>query len=284
MEYKVSNDLKLIRDFFEISQSDLSKELKVEKLRIARTELGETKPREELLQKIYGYCFNKGLRLNEQKEMFYKDDINKNHILLTHSSRKEIDGEISNKVGREKNDFGQGFYCGDSYEKSIAFVCRFPESCVYFIDFDPTDLKCVSFSVEKDWMIAIAYFRGRLKKYENHPIVKKIIDKILDADYIIAPIVDNRMFQIIDSFIESEITDEQCKHCLAATNLGLQYVFKSDKSIKKLKILERCFVSSVEKDYYKEQQVEFQKIGNDKSKLARIQYKNKGKYIEEILV
>ena len=33
-----------------------------------------------------------------------------------------------------------------------------------------------------------------------------------------------------------------------------------------------------------EQSYNYQKIGQDKSKLARIQYKGKGKYIEEILV
>jgi len=31
------------------------------------------------------------------------------------------------------------------------------------------------------------------------------------------------MFEIIDSFIEGEITDVQCQHCLSATNLGKQY-------------------------------------------------------------
>ena len=44
------------------------------------------------------------------------------------------------------------------------------------------------------------------------------------------------MFQIINSFIDGEITDEQCKHCLAATNLGYQYVFVTPKSTKHLKL------------------------------------------------
>ena len=44
-------------------------ELKVEKLRITRTETGESYPRKEFLERVYDYCFNKGLRLNIQKEM-----------------------------------------------------------------------------------------------------------------------------------------------------------------------------------------------------------------------
>ena len=74
-------------------------------------------------------------------------------------------------------------------------------------------------------MMTIAYYRGALDKYKDHAIITRIIKDSRNCDYIIAPIADNRMFKIIDSFIQGEITDEQCKHCLAATNLGKQYVF-----------------------------------------------------------
>ena len=91
------------------------------------------------------------------------------------------------------------------------------------------------------------------------------------------------MFQIINSFISGEITDEQCKHCLAATNLGKQYVFASEKSVKKIKILERSYISSNEREYLKTRRSEESKLGEDKVKLARIQYRGKGLYIDEIL-
>ena len=71
----------------------------------------------------------------------------------------------------------------------------------------------------------IAYFRGRLGEFEQSSVVIELICAIRDIDYIIAPIADNRMFEIIDSFIDGEITDVQCRHCLSATNLGNQYVF-----------------------------------------------------------
>lgn len=132
-------------------------------------------------------------------------------------------------------------------------------------------------------MMTIAYYRGALEEYENHPIIKKLIEKSCDCDYIIAPIADNRMFHIINSFIMGEITDEQCKHCLAATNLGYQYVFKSDKAIKSLRMLERCYISEKEKEYYKKMRNSDAKLGDDKVKLARIKYRGKGRYIDEIL-
>ena len=91
------------------------------------------------------------------------------------------------------------------------------------------------------------------------------------------------MFKIIDSFIQGEITDEQCKHCLAATNLGKQYVFVSNQAISQLNIVECVYLANNEKNYYKEIRSSDSKLGEDKVKLARIQYRGKGKYIDEIL-
>ena len=92
------------------------------------------------------------------------------------------------------------------------------------------------------------------------------------------------MFQIINSFIEGELTDEQCKHCLAATNLGMQYIFVSEKAVSQAKLRERCYISQNERKYYKNIRLEESKLGANKVKLARKQYRGKGRYIDEILV
>lgn len=91
------------------------------------------------------------------------------------------------------------------------------------------------------------------------------------------------MFQIINSFIAGELTDEQCKHCLAATNLGMQYIFISEKAVSQVKILERCYISNNEREYYKNIRLEVSRIGDNKVKLAKRQYRGKGCYIDEIL-
>ena len=132
-------------------------------------------------------------------------------------------------------------------------------------------------------MLTIAYYRRTLDEYKEHPIVQKLINETENCDYIVAPIADNRMFQIINSFIAGEITDEQCKHCLAATNLGNQYVFTSGKAVRRLKILERSYISSSEKEHYKGIRAEETRLGDDKVKLARRQYRGKGKYIDDVL-
>lgn len=69
-------------------------------------------------------------------------------------------------------------------------------------------------------------------------------------DHIIEPIADNRMFEIIYSFIDGEITDVQSQHCLSATNLGNQYVYVTDHALSHLKILQHCYLAPDEKKHY----------------------------------
>ena len=48
-------------------------------------------------------------------------------------------------------------------------------------------------------------------------------------------------------------------------------------------MLECCYLSNEERNNYKRIKIEDNKISEDKVKLARIQYRGKGLYIDEIL-
>ncbi len=283
MEYKFDEDIKAIREILELTQEELADDLEVEQVTISRNESGKTKPSAKLVEQVYQFAFERNIRLNRLKEMLYEEAMQKNHKLLFHGSKSKIRGALSVKAGRSNNDFGQGFYTGETYEQAISFISNFDKGCVYLFDFDVHDLKCKRYDVDQEWMMTIAYYRGALEAYADHPMVKALVEESRKCDYITAPIADNRMFQIINSFIDGEITDEQCKHCLAATNLGYQYVFVSTKAIENLKIIERCYVSAKEKNFYKNKRRSDAKLGDDKVKLARIKYRGKGKYIDEIL-
>lgn len=283
MFYNISEDLLLVRKMLQISQQDIADAIGVDKKTITRIENKESIPSYSTLNKIYDYFFLKGIRINAIKEMLYKEELGEKEILLFHGTRTEIKGNISPYVSRDKIDFGKGFYCGDSSSQTISFVKKIPESSYYVISFKDEGLKSIKFEVNQEWMLAVAYFRGSLQEYKDHPLIKKIVKKIENSDYIIAPIADNRMFRIIDQFIEGLITDEQCKHCLAATNLGYQYVFLNEKAVSKLTILERLFISSNEREESDILQTKDQQMSENKVKLAMIKYKREGKYIEEIL-
>lgn len=284
MEYNFSKDLKSIREILGVSQSEFADQIGVEQVTISRNELRKTNPSAKILENVYTFAFAKNIKINKLKEMFWRDDLKKHEKLLFHGAKSKIDGEIDIHRGRHNNDFGQGFYAGESYEQAISFVSGFENSSVYYICFNDDDLTYKRYEVNQEWMMTIAYYRGALDEYKNHPVVKKIIEQSRACDYIIAPIADNRMFQIINSFIEGELTDEQCKHCLAATNLGMQYIFVSEKAVSQAKLIERCYISHNEREYYKNIRLEESKLGANKVKLARKQYRGKGQYIDEILV
>lgn len=282
MNFQISNDMILVRELLNITQKELADALNVEYLTINRIENKINNPSKKTIEAFYNYVYENKIYLNKIKEMFYLEELI-DEKLLFHGAKNIIDGEIDIDRSRKNNDFGQGFYCGESYEQSASFVENYQDSCIYYYAFNDSDLKCKKYNVNQEWMLTIAYFRGQLKKYENTPIIKQLILKLKNVDYVIAPIADNRMFRIIDSFINGEITDEQCKHCLAATNLGFQYILLNNKAISQLRELECCYFSKEERKEYRKLKNEDNKISEDKVKLARIQYRGKGQYIDEIL-
>lgn len=282
MNYNISEDMKIVRELLSLTQEELADAIEVETLTIKRIENGITKTTKRTLDLFYDFVYMKKIYLNKIKEMFYKEELT-NEILLFHGAKSSIVGDININKSRKNNDFGKGFYCGESYEQSASFVENFENSSVYYFSFDTSNLNCIKYDVNREWMLTIAYFRETLNKYKESSIIKNLISKLDNIDYVIAPIADNKMFRIIDSFINGEITDEQCKHCLAATNLGYQYVLLNDKAISNLKMLECCYLSNEERNNYKRIKIEDNKISEDKVKLARIQYRGKGLYIDEIL-
>ncbi len=237
------------------------------------------------LEKLYSYSYSKGIKFNNIYEQFYKEDYSKNgNIVLFHGAKKPfalpLDFASNSKT---TNDFGIGFYLGETFEQAANYISFLNASFVYCFKLDLKDLKTYKFEVNTEWMIAIAYFRGWIKDYEDCPFVKDILRKIIDCDVVIAPIADNRMFDIIADFIEGNITDEVCRHSLAATNLGFQYVLKTDKAISKTTMIKEMFVSRKEKEECVKKRMTLTENGLEKVKIARIEYKGKGKYFEEIV-
>lgn len=283
MDYNFDKDFKAIRDVLDISQKEFAKVLDTEQKTISNIESKDSYPSKTIVESAFTYAFKKDVKINKLKELLCRDNLSHDEKLLFHGSKGEIKGDIDVNFGRENNDFGKGFYTGESYEQAVSFISTYDDPSVYFMSFDDSDLKCKRYSVDREWMMTIAYYRESLEEYENHPLIEKIIKESRDCDYIIAPIADNKMFETINEFIEGNLTDEQCKHCLAATNLGMQYVFLTEKAASRLKIVERCYVCDKEREHYKKLKEDYRKLGNDKVKLAKAQYRGVGKYIDEVL-
>ena len=281
--YRIDEDCRLFRELRRLSQTELANKLGLGLATVNRWENMQTEPTEDNLEKFYAYTYRNSVRLNSIKEQFYREELKNDEQLLFHGAKTTIEGVIRPDVSRHNNDFGQGFYMGESFRQAALFVSNFESSCVYAIKFKDVGLTKASYSVNTEWMLSIASFRGKLKGRVSAEQQARIRAKADIADYIIAPIADNRMYQIIDSFIDGEITDEQCRHALAATELGMQYVIKTNKAAKCAEILERCFLCTPEKNDYTATRKADLKASEDKVRAARIKYRGKGKYIDELL-
>ena len=150
MKYNFPEDIKSIREILGLSQSEFAEQIGVEQVTISRNELGKTEPSAKILESVYTFAFAKNIKINKLKEMLWRDDLRKNEKLLFHGAKSEIDGEIDIRRGRYNNDFGQGFYTGESYEQSISFVSGFDHSSVYYIRFDDKNLKCKRYEVDQE--------------------------------------------------------------------------------------------------------------------------------------
>ena len=284
MDYQIIQDIEAVIELRDLTMDEFAKEIGVSRMTVNNWLSGKKEISEKNCMEFYEYAFRKGIRLNKIKEQLYTEEItNKSQVLLFHGAKTQIEGSLRLDCGRSKNDFGSGFYCGESLEQSAMFVATFPNSSLYMLKFDCTNLKGKEYTVSREWMLMIAYFRDRLGEYANAGIIKQLIEEQQGVDYIVAPIADNRMFEIIDQFIDGEITDEQCQHCLSATNLGKQYVFVSQRALNQIELLERCYLANGEKEFYLTSRQESYDVSRDKVKLARKQYRDCGKYIEDLL-
>lgn len=284
MKVQFWRDIEIVRELLGMTVEEIAEEIGVSRMSMNRWKEDESKITDANLAAFYRMVFQKKIRLNKIKEQLYREDYSDDsHIILFHGAKTQIEGALTIEKSKKNNDFGQGFYCGESLEQSAMFVANFPNSSLYIVNFHKEGLKARWFGVNREWMLMIAFFRGRLEEFRNSRAVLELIESMKGIDYIIAPIADNRMFEIIDSFIDGEITDLQCRHCLSATNLGNQYIFVTQKALSQVQILEHCYLAQEEKDYYLQTKKESMEVSQDKVKIARKEYRGQGQYIEEIL-
>ena len=276
-EYKIKEDIGFILEAEKINTLELS-----EATRISRTTLNTIEKRgsatAEVCEKLYSYIYKRNYRINSVKEELIRE---KYGSVLFHGSKNGL-SDITVFGSRINCDFGNGFYLGQTYNQALSFVCDYDQASVYAFRYSPEGLKCVEFDCSFDWMIAICYFRGTIKKYAGSEIVQKVIKKVEDVDVIIAPIADNKMFYVMSQFVEGEINADAAIHSLSASRLGLQYIIKTDKALKNLIPIEKYYLSVPEREDCRKALIERGYEIDTKLKLAKRQFKT-GLYIEELL-
>ena len=276
-EYKIREDIRFILEAEGINKLELS-----EATGISRSTLDSIEKKgvatNEVCEKLYSYVYRRDYRLNLVKEELIKE---KYRNVLFHGSKYGL-SEVTVSGSRNNCDFGNGFYLGQTYHQALSFVCEYDKASVYSFRYSFDGLKMIEFDCSLDWMLAICYFRGTIEEYAESSIVQGLVKKIKDADVVVAPIADNKMFYVMSQFAEGEINADVALHSLSASGLGFQYIIKTERALKKCIPIERYYLSVPEREDCRKSLIERGYLIDTKLKLAKREFKE-GLYIEELL-
>ena len=284
MDFNLIKDIDRAKTVLEMNEKGIAAFLGVSTMTLSRWRRNLVNPSHETLEKVYGCIYDAGVNLNRIKEELDGSKTKEGHVLLFHGAKGELKGKPSVTFGDTNKDFGRAFYLGESFDQSASFIVNYDSSSVYAFDFNPEGMLTKEFSVSREWAILIAYFRGKLKDYEDSPYLKSLVSSLEEVDVVIAPIADNTMYTILDEFVAGKITDLQCLSALSANRLGRQFAFLNDEAIRKgLRFQERLFFCQSERRDYRAYREKEDAIGKDRVKLALREYAGKGVYIEGLL-
>mgnify|MGYP003316014612 CR=1 FL=1 len=281
--YNIAKDCKAIRTMLKMSQTDFAKEIGVSFSTINRIENNRFNPLESTIEKIYSLGYKsqyKNMFINKAKSSVYLDEY-KN--VLFHGTDVDIDGELDLDHSRDRIDFGKGFYTGETYESTRDFVSYKNKISVYAFKFDPKNLSILNMDVSLEWALAVSYYRGMLKEYENSKKLHVLIKKIESYDVVVAPIADNAMFDLINQFARGDISDVQLSCGMSASYLGMQYIFRKEKALSHLEFIDRLYVSSKEHEDARKNKNDANDLGSSKAEMCVKEHRHQGRYIEDIL-
>ena len=284
MKYSIVQDIKVVLALLNIAPAALAEELGVSRIAISRILKGEVYPSDMFLESFYSYAYEnpyRSIRLNDLKVQFARDEWDS---ILFHGARISLEGPIDLTHSRINIDAGQGFYLGETFEQASAYVFADRRSSVYLFDSKALHgLTVLELPVSIEWMLMIAFYRGQLGRFKDHPIVRSIVGQIENSDVVIAPIADNNMYDIINRFARGDLTDKQACSALSASHLGKQHVLKSKAAVEALVMVNRLYLCGLERRDIDEQRRKNAMTSHDKSKLAIETYRRQGNYIEEVL-
>ena len=276
-DYNIKKDIGFILESEKINSTELSERTKVSRTTLDGIEK-QGKARDDVCEKIYAYAYENKYRINSVKEELIKE---KYQDVLFHGSKYGL-SEVTISGSRDNDDFGKGFYLGETYNQALSFVCEKEKSCVYSFRYSLANLKIKRFECDLEWMLAICYYRGTLGEFSMNSMIGQIVADIEAADVVIAPIADNKMFYVMAQFTDGEINADVALHSLSASKLGLQFIFKTDKALQNLVPIEKLYLSSPEREDCRRVLNERSYEIDTKLKLAKREFKT-GLYIEEIL-
>lgn len=204
-------------------------------------------------------------------------------LIVYHGSDNIIDKPKHNG-GRKFSDFGLGFYITTNIEMAKSWSTRKKDKPAYVNKYmlNTEKLKSLTFDLDLDWILFIAYNRGLLMNKEVKNILDEKYTSIDEYDVIIGPTADDRMFDTLNLFFSNNITLEHCIQSLNSMDLDIQYNIRSTDGISSISYMKSIELDDMDKEYYSNEIKAKKDIMNKKMKFIRQKYGKIGKYFDEI--
>jgi hypothetical protein len=180
-------------------------------------------------------------------------DNNATYKVLYHASRMGIHGVISPFAGNHRCDFGRGFYCSEDSDQPLKLVCFEANPVLYSFRLNLSRLKVKRLELGREWLLTVAYNRGKIPDKQIYHDVQEKYANILDGyDVITGPIANDRLFSTLDAFYQGLISDKMTIELLNVMKYGMQYVIKTDKACESLELMEKHIYEEKELISYRE--------------------------------
>lgn len=274
--------IKTIRQIVGMNQEQFANALGTTALSINRWENGKTQPNKMAQTQLFEFCKRNNIDMFDfiAKEVKFEPDDDR--LIVYHGSKKGLQGRIE-PISRESCDFGKGFYLGTDLAQPLTLICDEDKSVLYTMKLDLTELKVLKVEMNLEWAMLIAYYRGYLDEVKGSNIYKKY-EKMADGyDVILGYIANDRMYRVMKSFFEKEITDIALIHSLSALDLGRQYVCKTQKACDRLEIIDKRKLTSLELAILRDKSIIRRQEGIKLTEETLLKYRREGKYFDEIL-
>ena len=274
--------IKTIRQGAGMNQEQFAKALGTTTLSINRWENGKTQPNKMAQTQLFEFCKRNNIDMFDFIAKQVKREPDDDRLIVYHGSKKGLQGRIE-PISRESCDFGKGFYLGTDPAQPLTLICDEDKPVLYTMKLDLTGLKVLKVEMNLEWAMLIAYYRGYMDEVKGSEIYKKY-ERMADGyDVILGYIANDRMYRVMKSFCEKEITDLALIHSLSALDLGRQYVCKTQKACDRLEIKDKRELTPLELAILRDRSIVRRQEGIDLTEEILLKYRREGKFFDEIL-
>ena len=279
--------LKKIREYLNMSQTELAELLNISFATVNRWENGRAVPNKLAQSTLYELCKERQVPVYDmvlEKIKTASDDVQleDGRVLLYHGSKSGITGVIE-PLSRAQCDFGKGFYMGTEPSQILTLICDYEKSKFYIVSIAVNELEILDIPADLEWAMVVAYHRGRMDKIKGTCLYNKYCNMAKEKDMIIGSIANDRMFYVIDNFFIGNITDAALVNSLSALELGKQYVAITQKACDAVKIECEVELSYLERQFLKDVAGENRTKGVSLANEICKNYRREGVFFDEML-